>query len=283
MLGEGIAASAIEAAATEAAGMSVGPLALLDEWSLEEADRLLHEAEHGETHGHDGHGHHDHGHHDHGHHGHEHHGHEHHGHEHHGHEHHDHEHHDPEHHDHEHHGHAHREHGSERHAHADQDHRHDHAPRPGGMTEEAVYVLEKMAHGFGRMGRKAGRGFYDYDDEDGEAPELWPGLKAFERRRVSVAAEDLRDRLLLVQVIEALRCLQEGVVDSTKAADESAVRDFGFPRSPGGPFALAKQLGPAALARRARELAARYGDRFEPPPVVLEHAERGQSFEGVLR
>ena len=151
------------------------------------------------------------------------------------------------------------------------------------MTEEAVYVLEKMAHGYGRMGREAGRGFYDYDDEDGELPELWPGLKAFERRRVSIAADEVRDRLLLVQVLESLRCLQEGIVTSAKAADESAVRDFGFPPSPGGPFALARQIGPAALAKRARELATRYGERFEPPPVVLEHAERGEGFEGVLQ
>ncbi|HRO59221.1 MAG TPA: hypothetical protein PK177_08660 [Burkholderiaceae bacterium] len=151
------------------------------------------------------------------------------------------------------------------------------------MTEEAVYVLEKMTHGYGRMGRQDGRGFYDYDDEDGEAPELWSGLKAFERRRLSIAANDVRDRLLYVQLLESLRCLHEGLVESAREADECAVRDFGFPPAPGGPFALAIQLGPAAIVARTRELAARYGERFEPPSMLLELAERGDGFEGVLR
>lgn len=131
------------------------------------------------------------------------------------------------------------------------------------MTEDAVYVLEKMAHGFNRMGREAGRGFYDY--EDGEAPALWSGLKVFERRRVTMAPEDVRDRLLFRLAIESMRCLDEGVVGSTADANLSSILGAGFPQATGGALAFAERMGPAAFAARARELAERYGERFAPP------------------
>jgi hypothetical protein len=277
LLGEGVPAAAIEAAALDA-GLASGPLALLDTLSLEEADRRLHDAAHAVGHE-DGHDHHDHpgahtGGHDHGHqhvHGQEHaraDGHD----DHHGH---------GPHRDHEHsHDHDHDHGDSTSVAH---DHGHGHppaaasfpAPAPHGMTEEAVYVLEKMAHGFSRMGRWSGRGFYDY--EDGEAPELWPGLKVFERRRTALAPEDLRDRLLFAQALAALRALEEGDVASADEADRGSLLGWGFSERSGGVVAFIEKLGLQAFSERARKLAARYGPRFEPPARFVQIAEAGES------
>jgi 3-hydroxyacyl-CoA dehydrogenase len=248
LLGEGVPASLIESSAVEA-GMETGPLAMMDAMSLEEADRLLHGAQHGQEHGH-AHGH-----------GHEHaHGH---GHAHaHAHAH------DDEHvheHGHEHeHGHGHHAGHGHAHGHA-HDHAHESAPaaQAHGMTEEAIYVLEKMAHGFNRMGRQAGRGFYDYDE--GEPPELWPGLKVFERRRVSIPPEDIRDRLLYRLALESMRCLEEGVVASAADANLSSILGVGFPQASGGAIAFADRAGASAFAARSLELAERYGERFAPP------------------
>lgn len=248
LLGEGVPASLIESSAVEA-GMETGPLAMMDAMSLEEADRLLHGAQHEHEHGH-AHGH-----------GHEHaHGH---GHAHaHAHAH------DDEHvheHGHEHeHGHGHHAGHGHAHGHA-HDHAHESAPaaQAHGMTEEAIYVLEKMAHGFNRMGRQAGRGFYDYDE--GEPPELWSGLKVFERRRVSIPPEDIRDRLLYRLSLESMRCLEEGVVASAADANLSSILGVGFPQASGGAIAFADRAGASAIAARSLELAERYGERFAPP------------------
>jgi 3-hydroxyacyl-CoA dehydrogenase/enoyl-CoA hydratase/3-hydroxybutyryl-CoA epimerase len=149
------------------------------------------------------------------------------------------------------------------------------------MTTEAVYVLEKMAHGFGRMGRDAGRGFYDYDD--GEAPELWSGLRVFERRRAAVSHDDLRDRLMFIQAIESMRCLDEGVVACAADANLSAVLGWGFPASHGGAIAFIDSIGVRAFAERARDLATRFGERFEPPSLLLRHAERDEPFGGAAK
>lgn len=131
------------------------------------------------------------------------------------------------------------------------------------MTEEAIYVLEKMAHGFNRMGRQAGRGFYDY--EEGEPPELWSGLEVFERRRVSIPPEDIRDRLLYRLALESMRCLEEGVVASAADANLSSILGVGFPQASGGAIAFADRAGASAFAARSLELAERYGERFAPP------------------
>ncbi len=143
------------------------------------------------------------------------------------------------------------------------------------IPESAVYVLEKMAHGFNRMGRSDGRGFYDYDD--GDSPQLWPGLKAFERRATRISDDDIRDRLVYAAAIEALRCLQEGVVATAADANTASILGCGFPPDGKGVLGLVDESGPQTFVARARELADAYGSRFAPPAIVVELARRGES------
>jgi 3-hydroxyacyl-CoA dehydrogenase/enoyl-CoA hydratase/3-hydroxybutyryl-CoA epimerase len=139
------------------------------------------------------------------------------------------------------------------------------------MPEPAVYVMEKMAHGFRRMGREAGAGFYDYEDDG--AVSLWSGLKAFERRAAKVPPEDIRDRLLFIQALEALRCREEGVVASLVDGD-ALLSAYGFPAATGGASGFINRLGTAAFVQRAQELARHYGERFLPTPVLADLANR---------
>lgn len=243
LLGEGVAAPLIENTARQA-GMPMGPLAVLDEISLKLADDILHQelADHDPHHRH---GHHHARHHDH------------------------HDHHDGHGHEHEHghdRGHAHR------HEKAAQTHRHEaKSPR---IPESAVYVLEKMAHGFRRMGRAWGGGFYEYP-EGGEKT-LWPGLKVFERGARTVRHDDIAERLLYVQALDAARCLEEGVVAAPREANIGALFGWGFPAWTGGPIQYINHVGVAHFVARAQELAQRYGTRFAPPALLLRHASEGQ-------
>ena len=142
------------------------------------------------------------------------------------------------------------------------------------MAESAVYVLEKMAHGYKRMGRAHGGGFYEYPQ--GEPKHLWPGLKTFERGGKSIALEDVKDRLLYVQALETVRCMQEGVVESSRDANIGSIFGWGFPPYTGGTVQFVNHVGVTRFVERARELAAKYGDRFEPPALLLQHAEQGK-------
>jgi len=66
------------------------------------------------------------------------------------------------------------------------------------FPEPAVYVIEKMAHGFRRTGRASGGGFYDYTAST--EPQLWSGLKIFER-----GAREIDDAALAQRLQAAIR------------------------------------------------------------------------------
>ncbi|MBA4176428.1 MAG: 3-hydroxyacyl-CoA dehydrogenase [Leptothrix sp. (in: Bacteria)] len=130
----------------------------------------------------------------------------------------------------------------------------------------------------GREGRKAGRGFYDWTP-DGR--QLWPGLATL----YPLAAEqpvqsDLIDRLMFVQANEAARCFEEGVLRSVADANVGSIFGWGFAPFHGGALQFINAMGAPAFVARARELAARFGPRFEPAAVVVQQAAHGGHFGG---
>ena len=85
---------------------------------------------------------------------------------------------------------------------------------------------------------------------------------------------------MFVQALEAVRALEQGVLTDIREGDVGAILGWGFAPWSGGPFSWLDMLGaPYALAR-AEELAARYGDRFAPPALLRDMAERNQTFYG---
>jgi 3-hydroxyacyl-CoA dehydrogenase/enoyl-CoA hydratase/3-hydroxybutyryl-CoA epimerase len=128
----------------------------------------------------------------------------------------------------------------------------------------------------GRIGKKAGRGFYDYGDGD---KTLWPELI----RLYPTAAEqppqgELIDRLMFAQANEAARCFQEGVLRSVADANVGSIFGWGFAPFHGGALQFIDALGAPAFVARSRELAAKYGPRFEPARIVVDQAARGACF-----
>ncbi|MFT4034222.1 MAG: enoyl-CoA hydratase-related protein [Patulibacter sp.] len=117
--------------------------------------------------------------------------------------------------------------------------------------------------------------------------------------------EDLKERLLFIEAIEAVRCLDDGLLDSVAAANVDAIIELGFPAWTGGVLqyidgyeapvtAIAAgaratasdaglaHRGPAGFVARAQALAQRYGERFSPPASLVQRAERGERYGGVL-
>ena len=129
----------------------------------------------------------------------------------------------------------------------------------------------------GRIGKKAGQGFYDHGD-DGKR--LWPGLvELFPLAAEQPPQPELIDRLMIAQANEAARCLQEGVLRSVADANVGSILGWGFARFQGGALQYVNALGPAAFVARARALAARFGHRFEPATIVDDLAQRGGRFQ----
>ncbi len=137
-------------------------------------------------------------------------------------------------------------------------------------------VIDRMIDAYGRPGRAAGEGFYDYPD--GRRASLWPGLREhFTDPTVRTPLPDLRDRLLFSEALEAVRLLDRGVVTTVADANVGSLLGLGFPAWTGGvlQFVDGHPGGLAGFVARARELADRYGPRFTPPATLVARAERG--------
>lgn len=121
----------------------------------------------------------------------------------------------------------------------------------------AVNVPERLRQlvGQGRLGHKAGRGFYEY--------------KQGKIRRAAakfVADDVLRDRLILTLINEAVACLHEGVVEDPDLVDAGMVFGTGFAPFRGGPMHYLKTRGKQEVLSRLHTLAERFGARFAPRP-----------------
>jgi 3-hydroxyacyl-CoA dehydrogenase/enoyl-CoA hydratase/3-hydroxybutyryl-CoA epimerase len=86
--------------------------------------------------------------------------------------------------------------------------------------------------------------------------------------------------MLFIESIETVKCLDEGVIETVADANIGSIFGIGFPGWTGGVLQYINGYdgGVAGFVERARELAATYGDRFEPPASLVEKAERGETY-----
>ncbi|MCB1419796.1 MAG: enoyl-CoA hydratase/isomerase family protein [Notoacmeibacter sp.] len=127
----------------------------------------------------------------------------------------------------------------------------------------------------GRGGRKFGAGFYEYRPDGTKS--LWSGLDQFVENQIQVPTADIRDRLIYRQVIETLRCFDEGVLRNELEANVGSIFGIGFPAHTGGAIQFVHGVGINAFRARANELFERYGARFLLPPSVLEKLHRDKA------
>ena len=145
-------------------------------------------------------------------------------------------------------------------------------PYPEHPAERVIRQLCEI----GRVGKKAGRGFYDWGD-DGRR--LWPGLaEMFPPATAQPPQRELIDRMMFAQANEAARCLQEGVLRSVADGNIGSIFGWGFAPFHGGALQFVNAVGPKRFVERARELAAAYGARFEPAACIVELATAGRVF-----
>ena len=159
----------------------------------------------------------------------------------------------------------------------------------GDRFRIATIVSRLVAEG--ATGRGVGRGFFRWPQPEhgvlrlarlGRRPPRTPNPDVRrllgEPTRRAFTAEALQDRLVLLFVAEAVRCLEEGVLQSPADGDLGAVLGLGFPPFRGGPFHYADTLTLPVLRDRLQELARQHGPRYEPPRLLVDRAGQGASF-----
>lgn len=143
----------------------------------------------------------------------------------------------------------------------------------GSIAPQTVQSLLAL----GRSGKAAGRGLYDYGPE---GRSLWPGLAQAFPPQETPDEETIRQRLFHVQSLEAVRCLEEGVLSEPLDGDVAAVLGWGYPGHLGGPFAYIDRIGARRFVLECEALANRYGQRFRPPARLHRMAHSGDTFYG---
>jgi 3-hydroxyacyl-CoA dehydrogenase/enoyl-CoA hydratase/3-hydroxybutyryl-CoA epimerase len=145
---------------------------------------------------------------------------------------------------------------------------------PDGAVDEVLFWMAAE----GRLGKKANAGFYAYDAA-GKREGLWDGLEA--RYPVAKDQPDLgtvQHRLLMAQVLEAVRALEDGVLTDIREGDVGAILGWGFAPWSGGPFGWLDIIGAAKAVEICEGLSANEGARFAPPQMLRDMAAKGQSF-----
>ena len=147
---------------------------------------------------------------------------------------------------------------------------------PASEADDLVFWMEEE----GRLGRKAKAGYFDYD-EKGKRLGYWKGI----HDKYPLADEqpdliEIQERLMFAQVLEAVRALEEGVLEDIREGDVGAVLAWGFAPWSGGPFSWLDIIGTPYAAERCDQLEAKFGERFKCPDLLREMAAKNQTFYG---
>jgi 3-hydroxyacyl-CoA dehydrogenase/enoyl-CoA hydratase/3-hydroxybutyryl-CoA epimerase len=147
---------------------------------------------------------------------------------------------------------------------------------PDSPSDDVLFRLADL----GRLGRKSRSGFYAYD-EKGKRQGLWPELQGmWPPRADQPELQDVQHRLAMIQTLEAVRALEEGVLTDIREGDVGAILGWGFMPWSGGPFSWLDMLGAGKAVEICDGLAAAHGERFAPPKLLRDLAAKGESFYG---
>ena len=140
-------------------------------------------------------------------------------------------------------------------------------------------LVERMVEKEGRLGRKNGKGFYDYPAKPAKK-HLWPELKTLypQQDPTKIDVKELQNRYLAAIALEAVRTVEEGIVTDPREADIGTILGFGFAPYTGGALSYIDSMGAKAFVDMCKVLARKYGRQFRAPKLLIEMAEKGETF-----
>ncbi len=132
----------------------------------------------------------------------------------------------------------------------------------------------------GRLGRKNGKGFYEYADGKRGAParEAYSALRAKRRDQSPLPDEVMEARLVLPMINEAAFCLEDDIVAAPARLDLAMIFGTGFPAFRGGLLRYADSVGLGRVFTRLDDLAERLGPRFSPADTIQRLANTHAGF-----
>jgi 3-hydroxyacyl-CoA dehydrogenase/enoyl-CoA hydratase/3-hydroxybutyryl-CoA epimerase/enoyl-CoA isomerase len=154
------------------------------------------------------------------------------------------------------------------------------APRMDAPFESAIQILL----GVGRLGQKNGRGFYKYRSDSKGRPrkEIDPETERLlaagqPNGKTRIGEEEIALRMMLPLILEAARCVEDGIAASPGEVDMCLILGLGLPRYLGGALKYADYLGLKNVVDRADNWAG-LGPIYRPSERLRAMATAGDVF-----
>lgn len=150
-----------------------------------------------------------------------------------------------------------------------------------------VPIADRLVEELGRLGRKTGAGWYDYDaagkpvESDEVTHAIYLARDAAEIKYTAQTSEEIAQRAVLAMIMEAIRILEEGIAARPQDVDLVMVHGYGFPRWRGGLMHFADQLTPAVVLSQISALADADPLSWSVPGLLRQLVRDGRSFESL--
>jgi 3-hydroxyacyl-CoA dehydrogenase len=151
--------------------------------------------------------------------------------------------------------------------------------------EQACDILDRLIEA-GRLGQKAGRGFYTYDEQRRAQPDVEvESIIAQHSKRVGIGrriieSREILERCLFAMIDEGARILGEGYARSSSDIDVVWLHGYGFPRHRGGPMHYADEMGLASIRKAILGFQAQFGPEYwSVAPLLAQLAASDGKFK----
>ncbi|MGJ5154014.1 3-hydroxyacyl-CoA dehydrogenase NAD-binding domain-containing protein [Bradyrhizobium sp. HKCCYLR1023] len=159
----------------------------------------------------------------------------------------------------------------------------EHDLGPNAINQDHKKLMVELVEKQGRFGRKNAKGFYDYPEKGKGQKSLWPELPSLQPKHLdpdTLDVEELKQRFLVVQAVEAARTVEDHVITDVREADVGSILGFGFAPFTGGTLSYIDFMGTKKFVELCHKFTAKYGSRFAPPKLLEEMAAKGETFYG---
>jgi 3-hydroxyacyl-CoA dehydrogenase len=152
-----------------------------------------------------------------------------------------------------------------------------------------IPIADHMVETLGRLGRKSGAGWYDYDaagkatESDIVAHAIYRASDAAGLIRSPLSKDEIAERAVLAMLLEAITILENGIAARPQDIDLVMVHGYGFPRWRGGLMQHADEVGLPLLLAKVEALAAADPLSWAVPTLLRRLVSDGQSFESLNR